>query len=90
MPWISTKCFILEYASYSETTEMLTDATPTTANDIYSHPTKRAWQRTEHVYMEIGPPSLPNRGYKDDPSGEEAECQNQHGYIHPAENLALL
>ena len=69
---------------------MLTDATPTRANDIYSHPTKRAWQRKEHVYMEIGPPSLPNRGYKNDWSREETQCQNQHGDIHPAKNLAVL
>ena len=87
---ISVNCFISAYASYSETTEMPIDAKPPEANDLYSHPTKRAWRRMEHIYMDIGPPTLPTRGYKDDSSGEETQCLEQHEYIHPAINLSVL
>ena len=87
---IATNYFISAYVSYSETTENLTDATPPETGDIYSHPSKRLWRRMEHIYMDIGPPRLPSRGYKDDPSGKEEQCPEQNGDIHPAMNLSVL
>ena len=50
---------------------------------VYSQPTKRPWRRMEHVYVEIGPPELPTRGYKNDPS-EDLYCQGQHDAINGA------
>ena len=69
---------------------MPTDASPPETDVLYSHPSKRAWRRMEHGYVEIGPPKLPNRGYKDGPSGREEQCPEQNGDIHPAINLSVL
>ena len=58
---------------------------------VYSQPTKPLWRRIEHVYTEIGPPGLPTRGYKNDPSQEEElQYQGYHDAIDLTTTVAVV
>ena len=61
--FLSATSLSLEHKSLSGSSKSRHNM-PKEADVVYSYPSKSTWQRPEHIYTEIGPPELPQRGYK--------------------------